>query len=91
MLSRSTARNQPVLHLFELPSADAHGESLPEWRGCCRGPASGIRGRLKPNRTSHLEGARPHGGNIVFLDGHTEWRRFPRMVARTTGEPDFWW
>ena len=50
-----------------------------------------IRGQLKPNRTSHLEGARPQRGNIVFLDGHTEWHKFPRMVIRTTGEPEFWW
>ena len=50
-----------------------------------------IRGQLKPNRTSHLEGVRPQGGNVVFLDGHIEWRKFPRMVVRTTGEPEFWW
>ncbi|MBE7499770.1 MAG: type II secretion system protein [Verrucomicrobiales bacterium] len=50
-----------------------------------------LHGRLKPNRTSHLQGKRPSGGNIVFLDGHVDWRPFPKMSIRTTGDPAFWW
>jgi prepilin-type processing-associated H-X9-DG protein len=50
-----------------------------------------LQGRLKPNRTSHLHGQRPAGGNIVFLDGHVGWRPFPKMTIRTTGQPAFWW
>lgn len=42
-------------------------------------------------RPPHMEGNRPAGGNIVFLDGHVEWRRFSRMSIRTTGDPSFWW
>jgi prepilin-type processing-associated H-X9-DG protein len=31
-------------------------------------------------RTSHLEGNRPAGGNISFLDSHVEWRKFAQMT-----------
>jgi prepilin-type N-terminal cleavage/methylation domain-containing protein/prepilin-type processing-associated H-X9-DG protein len=30
-------------------------------------------------RTSHLEGAVPAGANILYLDGHAEWRKFREM------------
>ncbi len=33
-------------------------------------------GSLPAQRTNHLQGLNPPGGNIGFLDGHTEWRRF---------------
>ncbi len=49
-----------------------------------------VNGRVIPNRTSHLQGRRPSGGNILFLDGHTQWRQFPKMRIRTFGEPRFW-
>jgi prepilin-type N-terminal cleavage/methylation domain-containing protein/prepilin-type processing-associated H-X9-DG protein len=39
----------------------------------------------------HMEGNRPAGGNIVFLDGHADWRNFSKMSIRTTGDPSFWW
>ncbi len=39
----------------------------------------------------HMNGRRPAGGNIVFLDGHVGWRRFEKMSVRTTGEPTFWY
>lgn len=42
------------------------------------------------HRTSHVNGTRPAGGNIVFLDGHAEWRKFQKMSIRTTGSPIFW-
>jgi len=40
----------------------------------------------------HLDGGRPAGGNVAMLDGHAEWRKFNKMVARTMrGAPVFWW
>ena len=39
----------------------------------------------------HMNGRRPAGGNIVFLDGHVDWRRFEKMSVRTSGEPTFWY
>ena len=44
-----------------------------------------------PDRTNHLSrGARPAGANIVFLDGHNEWRRFSEMDVRVS-PPYHWW
>jgi prepilin-type N-terminal cleavage/methylation domain-containing protein/prepilin-type processing-associated H-X9-DG protein len=59
---------------------------------------------LVPDRdTNHLKGVDPTGGNVGFLDGHTEWRRFdPEMEdgvavarfggakSRTQGTGYFW-
>jgi prepilin-type N-terminal cleavage/methylation domain-containing protein/prepilin-type processing-associated H-X9-DG protein len=43
-------------------------------------------------RANHLKGTLPAGGNIVFLDGHVEWRPFEQMRAgRTSGGPSFYW
>jgi prepilin-type N-terminal cleavage/methylation domain-containing protein/prepilin-type processing-associated H-X9-DG protein len=44
----------------------------------------------KPHRTSHLDKNRPAGGNILFLDGHADWRPFDRMQVRLNS-PDQWW
>ncbi len=53
------------------------------------------------DRTNHLKGTRADGGNIMFLDGHTQWRNFSEMQLRwcysctTTVMPGigtyFWW
>jgi len=50
------------------------------------------------DRTNHLRGETlPIGGNVGFLDGHTEWRKFdPDMegdtaVPRYDGPPAFFW
>jgi prepilin-type N-terminal cleavage/methylation domain-containing protein/prepilin-type processing-associated H-X9-DG protein len=43
-------------------------------------------------RTAHLNGAIPSGGNITFLDGHIEWRKFQQMtnvVNPSGGDPGF--
>jgi prepilin-type N-terminal cleavage/methylation domain-containing protein/prepilin-type processing-associated H-X9-DG protein len=43
-------------------------------------------------RTAHLNGAIPSGGNITFLDGHIEWRKFQQMtnvVNQSSGNPGF--
>lgn len=51
----------------------------------------------KPHSTAHLKGKMPEGGNLLFLDGHSEWRKFEKMVVRTVppnnanGRPAFWW
>jgi prepilin-type N-terminal cleavage/methylation domain-containing protein/prepilin-type processing-associated H-X9-DG protein len=54
---------------------------------------AGIRGGWsKPHDSAHLTGKIPHGGNVLFLDGHTEWKKFDKMVVRTDGsDPSFWW
>lgn len=49
-------------------------------------------GWVKPHQTSHLDGKMPAGGNLLMLDGHGEWHKFPSMVIRTDGsDPAFWW
>ncbi len=43
------------------------------------------------DRTNHLSrGSRPAGGNVLFVDGHNEWRRFSEMVDRVS-PPHHWW
>lgn len=45
-----------------------------------------------PDRTNHLKGTRPAGGNVLFLDGHVEWRDFDEMEdTKADGRPVFWW
>ena len=45
-----------------------------------------------PDRTNHLDGPNPLGGNILFLDGHVTWRAFADMDdEKIEGEPKFWW
>ncbi len=49
-------------------------------------------GSVNPDRTNHLDGTLPAGGNIGFLDGHVEWRPFADMRSdRHQGSPRFWW
>jgi prepilin-type processing-associated H-X9-DG protein len=50
-----------------------------------------VNGKVVPNRSSHLDGRRPAGGNMLYLDGHTQWKRFPKMKIRTFGQPSFWY
>ena len=40
-------------------------------------------GVIAYHSTSHLEGRRPAGGNILFLDCHVSWRKFSAMKIRT--------
>jgi prepilin-type N-terminal cleavage/methylation domain-containing protein/prepilin-type processing-associated H-X9-DG protein len=35
------------------------------------------------HRTSHLDGQIAAGGNILFMDGHVDWRNFRQMTNRT--------
>ena len=41
-------------------------------------------GVISHHSTSHMNGTRPAGGNILFLDNHVEWRNFKQMEIRTT-------
>lgn len=51
-----------------------------------------VDGGWRGHSTAHLEGKMPAGGNLLFLDGHAEWKKFERMVVRTDGSsPSFWW
>ena len=40
--------------------------------------------------TTHRKGDRPVGGNLLFLDGHAEWRNFDSMKNRLVSWPYFW-
>jgi prepilin-type N-terminal cleavage/methylation domain-containing protein len=51
----------------------------------------GIDGGWRGHQAAHLEGKLPAGGNLLMLDGHTEWRKFDKMYIRTSGTPPFWW
>jgi prepilin-type N-terminal cleavage/methylation domain-containing protein/prepilin-type processing-associated H-X9-DG protein len=46
------------------------------------------------HNTPHLSRNLPSGGNLCMLDGHVEWRKFPKMGPQTTvsgDAPTFWW
>jgi len=43
------------------------------------------------DRTNHIRNSRPEGTNIVFLDGHQEWRNFSEMEMRCQVGPYHWW
>jgi len=48
------------------------------------------------DRTSHLRNTTsPLGGNVLFVDGHVQWRKFDEMEHRwfwqANGNPCFWW
>jgi prepilin-type N-terminal cleavage/methylation domain-containing protein/prepilin-type processing-associated H-X9-DG protein len=48
------------------------------------------------DRSNHLKaGSRPTGGNILFVDGHVDWRHFKEMEHRwfwqRFSNPCFWW
>jgi prepilin-type N-terminal cleavage/methylation domain-containing protein/prepilin-type processing-associated H-X9-DG protein len=46
-----------------------------------------------PWSTSHLQGAIPAGGNLLFADGHVQFRPFQQMKRRyfSNGSPDWYW
>lgn len=48
-------------------------------------------GSVIVHSSPHLKGRMPAGGNLQFLDGHSEWRPFAQMVVRTQGGMPFWW
>lgn len=53
---------------------------------------TGIQGGWSKNhKSAHLDGKLPSGGNLLFLDGHVDWRNFREMTVRTAFDPSFWW
>ncbi len=53
---------------------------------------TGVDGGWKGHQSPHLEGKLPSGGNLLMLDGHSEWRRFQQQRVRTfANDPAFWW
>lgn len=46
-----------------------------------------------PWNTSHLDGSRAAGGNLLFMDGHSQWRPFKQMKRRynSNGSPYWYW
>ena len=54
----------------------------------------GYQGGRAAHGTTHRSGDRPIGGNVMFLDGHVEWRNFDSMKDRIIpppGIPHFWY
>jgi hypothetical protein len=49
-----------------------------------------IRG-LNTDRSNHVRGKKPLGGNILFEDGHVGWRNFKQMQPRFQTFPDGLW
>jgi prepilin-type N-terminal cleavage/methylation domain-containing protein/prepilin-type processing-associated H-X9-DG protein len=48
------------------------------------------------DRSNHIRNStKPSGGNILFLDGHVDWRKFDEMEVRwrigTSDNPSMWW
>jgi prepilin-type N-terminal cleavage/methylation domain-containing protein/prepilin-type processing-associated H-X9-DG protein len=44
------------------------------------------------DRTNHIgRGGKPVGTNVLYVDGHLEWRLFRDMVVRYTVPPYHWW
>jgi prepilin-type N-terminal cleavage/methylation domain-containing protein/prepilin-type processing-associated H-X9-DG protein len=45
--------------------------------------------------SAHMNGSKPDGGNILFLDGHVDWRPLSQMHKRAYNalyiSPVFWW
>jgi prepilin-type processing-associated H-X9-DG protein len=41
--------------------------------------------------TAHLRDLQPQGGNVLFMDGHVEWRSFSDMQNRTPDTPFMHW
>jgi prepilin-type processing-associated H-X9-DG protein len=50
-------------------------------------------GGVKPHTSPHLNGPIPAGGNVGYVDGHVQWKKFEKMELRTQPgrTPEFWW
>ncbi|HZN68666.1 MAG TPA: type II secretion system protein [Tepidisphaeraceae bacterium] len=48
-------------------------------------------GYFRGHGTTHRAGAKPLGGNNLYLDGHVEWRNFDMMRNRLFSWPHFWY
>jgi len=46
------------------------------------------------DRSNHVKGTKATGSNILFVDGHVQWRKFNEMELRwppARGNPSMWW
>ena len=47
------------------------------------------------DRSNHIKGTKAVGTNVLFVDGHVQWRKFDDMEMRwpygATGNPCWWW
>ena len=89
MADRSTYHPGPTERVVAADATLSNGDNMVDrTRNQYKGVDGGWRGHQAPHLGS---GNIPAGGNLLMLDGHTEWRAFNRMVVRTTGTPAFWW
>jgi prepilin-type N-terminal cleavage/methylation domain-containing protein/prepilin-type processing-associated H-X9-DG protein len=51
----------------------------------------GYQGGRAAHGTTHRQGDKPLGGNVMFLDSHVEWRNFDSMKNRLFSTPHFWY
>ncbi len=98
----------PAPHISERPlvacaTISAQNQATPSKRDSYQ--YHGIVGGFGPqtpgqgfHRSPHLQSnGLPAGGNVGFLDGHVEWRKFDLMFPRTQPggpngtEPEYWW
>ena len=49
--------------------------------------------KVVPDHSNHIKGKgfKPYGGNVLFLDGHAEWREFSHMRLRAASGDVFFW
>jgi prepilin-type N-terminal cleavage/methylation domain-containing protein/prepilin-type processing-associated H-X9-DG protein len=74
-LSTGTSRDETVNTFVEVP-----------------GGSSAWLGVAAYDRTNHVKrNVVPVGGNIVFADGHVDWRSFNDMEVRLSQSPTHWW
>jgi prepilin-type N-terminal cleavage/methylation domain-containing protein len=58
----------------------------PQWTGIV------LTGNVEGKSNHVKKGNTPAGGEILFLEGHVEWRRFEKMARRSAGAvADFWY
>ena len=50
-----------------------------------------IQGSWGVYRAPHLDKKTAAGGNVLYLDGHADWKQLNKMYVRTTGNPAFWY
>lgn len=46
------------------------------------------------DRSPHLskgKSGKPKGGNVLYVDGHVDWRKFDEMEVRWSSDVSFWW
>ncbi len=76
--------------------ADCTASNGPERTSDFTGATGGCWSRWQvTDRSNHVKGTRATGTNVLFVDGHVEWRKFDRMEHRWFYEaysnPCMWW